>query len=178
MSVWACVQSFLCRLLLLTSSPFRSRSPSSLPFALLVALLSNISLFSLLLCLYYLLFWVRRSYMWSMLLLILAHLDQYNNESKGMYINLSPAFVTSFFLYPPTFSLCHCSCAFSIPSAVWGQKQDNNWLVENTKEGRKRRYLTLHANNYDTTIKTNCQLQVKASTPVDSFWNIKSLRGL
>lgn len=41
-------RSFLCRLLSLTSSPFPSSSPSPLPFALLVALLSNLSLFSLL----------------------------------------------------------------------------------------------------------------------------------
>lgn len=58
--------AFLCRLFL-TSSPFRSRSPSSLPFALLVALLSNISRS---LCLYYLLFWMKRGFLCSGLLLI------------------------------------------------------------------------------------------------------------
>lgn len=47
MNVWVLVQCFLCRPLLLTSSFFRSQSPSSPRFVHLVGLLSNISLFSL-----------------------------------------------------------------------------------------------------------------------------------
>lgn len=45
--VWSYAQFFLYLLPSLTSSPFGSGSPSSLPFAILVALLSNISLHSL-----------------------------------------------------------------------------------------------------------------------------------
>lgn len=119
MNVWVLVQSFLCRPLSLTSSFFRSRSPSP-GFVHLVGLLSNISLFSSFLffslslscysglgqttlCLFHALIdWA----IWTVIII----------SAADIYKSIS-------FLKPPTFPLC---CVFY---AAWLPFQWSGWPI-------------------------------------------------